>query len=630
MPALKRFIYLLSALIFLFQSSSLCGDNKHLKKPADAVTTCQKMLDLTNFSTYILDRGTSDHTPEDLSGLMFPKGSGKTCVYSSGFLFGAKVNGQIRLSGSTYLSNLTRGWINSNGKAEDTTLPINRIYRVRPDYKFADLRTESLNEGKSESVIRSEYEKDWEEWPADKGAPFVDINKNGKYDPFVDIPGIKDAAQTIWSALNDLDTSLSNKIYGADPLGIEIQAAYWTYDKNWIVNNLYFKKFKIINKSSTALTDAYTCLWTDPDIGDPIDDYAGCDTLLNMGFVYNSNNNDYNYLNNPPSAGFMQVQGPVVKAIAGQDRNKNGIDDIQETAAYNGKRTSAGFINLPMTAFFILTRDAVEETIVPVYDQAVKYYYNFQGKRWPGGQQFSDPQGHFTNYVLNGNPLTNSGWIDGQILPPGDRRIGIPSGPFNMAPGDTQEVVYAQIIAQSNNNLNSVRLLKSIGKQTALLGENLFNFSFPPAPYPPETQISGSDNEITIKWNQDDQIENFDKEGLKFQGYNVYQLPSSIPDKRHAVKIAVWDKIDGITKISGEETDTLSGDPVISIQQNGNDYGIQRILRVDRDTLEHSPLLAGKTYYFAVTAYTYKPDSTLKLTNSESEMKIIKLTFREN
>jgi hypothetical protein len=79
-----------------------------------------------------------------------------------------------------------------------------------------------------------------------------------------------------------------------------------------------------------------------------------------------------------------------------------------------------------------------------------------------------------TTYTLSGDPVTGEGWIDGILNAPGDRRIGPASGPFNMEPGDTQEVVVAEICAgaipgmdaKSAVTLNYLEKLFLIGART--------------------------------------------------------------------------------------------------------------------------------------------------------------------
>ena len=53
-----------------------------------------------------------------------------------------------------------------------------------------DLSSE-INDGEgTESQIRQQYQKDWNEWPATDGAPFKDVDGDGSYNPSTDIPGV--------------------------------------------------------------------------------------------------------------------------------------------------------------------------------------------------------------------------------------------------------------------------------------------------------------------------------------------------------------------------------------------------------------------------------------------------------
>ena len=80
-------------------------------------------------------------------------------------------------------------------------------------------------------------------------------------------------------------------------------------------------------------------------------------------------------------------------------------------------------------------------------DGATQFYNFFQGRIGKTGEFFHTPSGIPTTYALSGDPVTRTGWIDGQLLGSGDRRVGQGSGSFTMAPGDTQEVVVAEILA---------------------------------------------------------------------------------------------------------------------------------------------------------------------------------------
>ena len=224
---------------------------------------------------------------------------------------------QPRVGGSAYRSGLKGGKIIANGVAENPNLNHVRIYRVRRDVypggPFTDLSSEINDEGKTEQEIRDQYEKDWLEWRAIDGAPFEDKNANGIYEPAIDIPGVVNADQTIWYVANDLDSTLTTFLYGARPLGIELQVTAWAYNNDEFLNNVLLRKYKMINKSGTPFNDVYISMWADIDLGYSGDDLAGCDTTLNLGYVYNSQERDDVYFPLPsPALGFSLLKGATI------------------------------------------------------------------------------------------------------------------------------------------------------------------------------------------------------------------------------------------------------------------------------------------------------------------------------
>ena len=96
-------------------------------------------FNINNISTHISNDGTCDNYPgqSNLEGLIYPKGTGKTAVFESGFVWGGKVNGQIRVGGSTYSSGLQPGKIIQTGHSSRSLDPSARIFRVRSDFATA-------------------------------------------------------------------------------------------------------------------------------------------------------------------------------------------------------------------------------------------------------------------------------------------------------------------------------------------------------------------------------------------------------------------------------------------------------------------------------------------------------------
>ena len=62
--------------------------------------------------------------------------------------------------------------------------------------------------------------------------------------------------------------------------------------------------------------------------------------------------------------------------------------------------------------------------------------------------------------MLPGDPVTGTGLIDGVFDGPGERSYWLMNGPFNMALGDTAEIVEALVVGTGETNLGSVTEMK--------------------------------------------------------------------------------------------------------------------------------------------------------------------------
>lgn len=581
-------------------------------------------ININNISTWIKNDGETDINQNGNSGLVFPKGSNKPAFFQSGFLWGGAVDGQFRVGGSVYRQGTVPGRILPSGVAANPNDPDVRIYRVRRDYVDGDLSAELADgDGASIEAIRAQYAKDWAEWPASQGAPFEDVNGNGTYQPNIDIPGVPGADQTVWFVANDLDPAQTDFMYGSLPMGIEEQVTVWGYKATGALGNMIFRKFLIINKSpqQKAFTDMYVAMWSDPDLGDAGDDYVGSDTVLSLGYVYNASASDatYNPLP-PPAGGFDFFQGPLVPGEAG------------DVGIFKGKYVE-GKKNLPMTAFvFFINPDAVySDPTQGNYERGTLGWKNlFEGKISSSGQPFTDPHtGAATMKTLAGDPVTGLGWIDGQLHPPGDRRMTLVSGTFNMAYGDTQEIVVAQICAGAVpgvDRLGAIQLLKFYDLQAQLAYDNFFNV--PTAPPAPVVTASAFDREVILTWGNDAakvaSTENYSKGGFEFEGYVVYQLPSATATVAEARRLATYDLNNGVLKVSDLEFDATSGVVQSKVVQFGSDSGIKRSLSITTDAFKGGlPLNNGSRYFFAVTSYAYNPDPNAVPRQLENALTII-------
>ncbi|MEE9431171.1 MAG: T9SS type A sorting domain-containing protein [Melioribacteraceae bacterium] len=591
-------------LIIIFSVIELNAEGEESKKASSLNKTNGKPsrthFNINNISTWIYNNGDTDIGPNGNSGFVYPKGSGKAAMFESGLVWGAKIKGEVRVGGSTYNQGLLPGRIDESGNREDTSLASVRIYRVRPDWKTGDLSAE-VNDGEgTRQEVKDQYEKDWNEWPANYGAPFVDVDKDGSYNPTVDVPGVDGADQTIWYVANDFDPATTRGLYGSDPMGIEMQATFWGYNREGALGNTMFRKYKLINKSPDNFDSMFVTMWADPDLGGAGDDYVGCDVDLSLMYCYNGDSEDNQYGKNVPSIGFDFLQGPIVPGSP---------DDF---AVFDGK-IKKGFRNLEISAhsFFIGSDAVYSDPTLGDHAKGTLHFWNLmRGRISTTGQQFTSPKNNeVTKFALSGDPIKKTGWIDGMLHPPGDRRQLMTVGPFTLSAGETQEVVLAEIIAggtEGIDRLQSLSILRSYDKEIQSLYLNLFQL--PPKLSEPNVVVSSLDEEIVLSWGTDEterkNIEEYDTLGYTFQGYVVYQFPTAEFKIEEAIPIATYDLIDGIEKVVVTKFDAEEGIFNNKLKFRGTDSGIKRFISVNRDTLNSSSYLYnGSEYYFAVSSY---------------------------
>ncbi len=626
---LKYLLIVLVGILFLLPAAASAIGNGKEKNRTVAKTTSGQVattaIDINNIYSLEQNNGFSDFNPNsNLEGAQYPKGSGKNFVFTAGFLWGGFVPGdnQVRVGGSAYISGLEPGPIINGQGAPGANSDVRwSIYRVRPDVypggPSVDLSGDAAVEGMSASAIRAQYESDWTNWPAagtanDLGAPFTDVNGDGKYEPGTDIPGVPGADQTVYYVANDQDGSLTNGLYGAKPLGIEVHVTFWAYAQQGALGNMYFKKWDIINKGQTPIDSMFVSYWTDVDLGYAGDDLVGCDTTLSLQFTYNGQASDAVYAPLPPPAdGFDFFQGPVIPGEA--------TDSAIVIAPPFHFQYIHGKKNLPMTAAYFFVNGDANFGDPPQGDitGSTQFYNFFNGNYGLSGLPFINPINNLpTKFAFSGDPVTGTGWLDGVALPPGDRRQGMASGPFTMAPGDTQQVVVAEMVAGAIpgvDRLSAISLVKFYD-QTAQFAYNNF-FVLPNPPPAPKVTVAQLSNKIVLDWGEDvnavANTEKYANKGYTFQGYNVYQLPYKSASISEAKRLATYDIVDGVGKIYDEYFDVSSGAVLTHVSEFGNDTGIQRSFFDSTDAFSSGkPLVNGIPYYFAVTAYGYNATGT--------------------
>ena len=604
-----------------------------LNKPLDDPFTT--LIDVNNITAYVQQNGFHPNQVAQSWSTTFPKGTAGG-IYQEGIVWGGKVNDggtpTLRVGGNTYF----------NG-----TDAIDRIYRVRPDYQTADLTDDAANffyyanypldasnvSSGDIDQLRAQYEKDWMEWPAADGAPYDDVDDNGVYDPNVDIPGIPGASQTLWIYYND---KTAPNAYGTPEIGLEVQETYWAYSIANPLGNVIFKKVQVVYKGKTdgstppnaTIDDFYLVQWADPDVGQYTDDFAGCDPELNLGYAYSSSTQDAVYSG-------LGLAPPAI-----------GYDFLQGTAYFTGNPDDSAIVNLkwrhgykynydqPMTTFAYFAAGGAWGDPDGQDPLGTPQWYNLMRgllprPAYPEGSPFPQnvggtPNGGVGTYLLSGDPVTGSGFVDGIAEGPGDRRILLVHGPINIALGDTAELVLAMLGGIGSTNTSSVSVLKFNDIFAQYAYDQLFDLPIFPSPIVTSAVL---DQKVVLNWDfNSSDVELAAPKGYAFQGYNVYQFPTAAYNVNDAIRVATYDIVDGVTSILDDQFDEGSGLVLELPVQFGTDNGVKRYIEITNDLVRNQPLRNGQEYYFGVTAYGYNPNLEGNLPFKALESALVRLT----
>ena len=622
--------YLITGLLLIsaifsreIESSSGWNNNLRFSPKLASEGPAYSLINIGNFGYWQQEDAESAHTPDGASGGIYPRGTAGV-IYLDGVLFGGYTDTDgdgagdlLHVSGTIYNNGMRKGYIDSDGVAQTTDA---RIYRIRKDYASLSLSQArqdaaevfetsigAVSDAQIQEVL-DQYAIDWEEWPTHLGAPFYDLNSNGVYEPALgETPGVAGADQVMWYVVNDNDPGVTAGLYGTTPIGVEVQFTLWGYNQPGAsLGQIVFKNVRLINKGAKDLTDAYICLWSDPDLGNYGDDLVGVDTSLSLMYAYNGASTDDGFAEYglPPGAvGYDFFAGPIIPSVG-------------DTAIFNLQKRP-DYKNLPASSFGLYGAGTVYADPGPYGStEGAREFYNLMRGYAPTEfldtpTPWLDENGNETKFPYAGDPVTTSGHLD---QTPGDRRMLISSGPFTLAVSDTQDIVTAIVGGMGADYLSSVTDMKFSDDVAQVLFDDLFQ-SVPGAPSAPKVVSSTTESSIVLHWGSDqdaiDATEDDSTAGYKFEGYNVYQLPSSTSPLEDAVKVITYDVENGVTEILGNVFLPEYGTQVSVPVQVGYDTGISRYFVIEKDMVTGDPLYPGSEYYFAVTAYNYNPDPQL-------------------
>ena len=642
---------------------------------------------------------------QDYSQYEVPKNSGIMALFTAAlWLGGTDVNNQLKLAALRY-RNGQDYWTGPLSKVYAETTYDNCDKYDRHFITTQDMirefnawfeagRADQQNGTNTQSELFPNYKvpEIVKNWPAHGDvsmgqdyylAPFFDYNSDGKYDwhdgdfPWHDIKKTKQCSVdrevslygdiNYWWVMNDKGNIHTET--GADAIGMEIRAQAFAFASNDEINNMTFYNYELINRGTQTLYNTYFGFFTDGALGDPFDDYTGCDVNRGLGYYYNGDNYDGNnsgfkgYGSSPPAVGVDFFEGPY--------QDNDGIDNafgIGTNEALNGIGYGDGIIDnerFGMRRFLYYsntTNGANPSQTDPIN---ASDYYNYLRGFWKDGTKFVyGGSGHISD--PDANPLVPCefmfpgdtdplGWGTGGVAQapwteqtanntPNDRRFVESAGPFILKPGAVNNITVGVVWARSTGGdpFASVEVLRRADDKAQSLFENCFKVL--EGPHAPDVEVQELSNEVILILSNPINSNNY-KEGYeefdpfivsedstadkkyRFQGYQIFQLKDakvSVSDLLDATKarlVAQCDIKDGVSKIINFEfsEDLNASIPVLRV--NGTNKGIQHSFRVTDDQFAQGnrTMVNFKRYYYIAVSYaynnykTYIPDDPLAL-----------------
>ncbi len=657
-----------------------------------APPTTTTYLEINNVRAMIHTAGNLWQVPnQNFSMYEVPKNSGIMALFTAAlWLGGTDFNNQLKLAALRYrngqdywtgpLTNVTaettyencRKWDQHFTTTQDMVREFNAWYEagVYDGQNGTNTQSELFPNYKVPDIIKN--------WPAhgdvSQGqdyylAPFYDFNGDGNYNwqdgdfPWHDVKKDKDCNTerkvslygdiNFWWIMNDKGNIHTET--GADPIGMEIRAQAFAFSSNDEINNMTFYNYELINRGTQTLFNTYFGFFTDGALGDPFDDYVGCDVNRGLAYYYNGDNFDGDnsgfrgYGFSPPAVGVDFFEGPY--------QDDDGIDNafgIGTNEALNGIGYGDGIIDnerfgMRRFLYYSNTTNGANPNQTDPINAAD--YYNYLRGFWKDGSKFVyGGSGHISD--PDANPLVPCdfmfpgdtdplGWgTSGVPQPvwteqtanntPNDRRFVQSAGPFVLKPGAVNNITVGVVFARalSGNPFSSVEVLRRADDKAQALFENCFKVL--EGPHAPDMEIRELNNELILTLsnpvnsnNFQEKYEEFDPfivaddpnadKFYRFQGYQIFQLKdnrvslSDITDPAKARLVAQCDIKDNVSKIINFEfSDDLNASiPVLRV--NGENKGIRHSFKINTDLFaQGNPTLVNfKRYYYIAVAYAY-------------------------
>ena len=394
------------------------------------------------------------------------------------------------------------------------------------------------------------------------------IGPNAVYDPTTGdyplLPGAEfgsGADQVIFYVMNDVgNQKFLSAGQSTTNIGLEFHIEAFAYATSDGRNNMTFYRNKIINKGSFTMDSCVFGQWVDPDLGNPQDDYVGCDIERGLGICYNGDNNDEGirgYGEDPPAIGVDFFIGPIADTADGLDNDRDGWvdegtdgidnncdgrvdwDDVDTLSDGRIRYNEREKIVMSNFLYYNNSNDPVNGG--PTQES---HFYNYLRNRWKTGVPATYDLGNGTtspnevapklgsqpplaDFMFPGNtdyrrsdgescgntnkPVNNKYWStpEGEQMPswtetvagnpPADRRFLQSAGPFTLKPGQINDLIIGVVWAEGGRTNGGDPVppeLKSDDDKAQKLFDN--DFQILNGPNAPDLEVVELDEELIL------------------------------------------------------------------------------------------------------------------------------------
>lgn len=449
----------------------------------------QKLLDTNNITIRINNIGSTESKDGNDGGAFWKILSEDSYImFDQGIWVIGKIDDFPHLSLSRWINYYSPGPIIENNSAMISRPEDSIKYRV---YKISKGDTNFSN-------------PDVNEWPIEWGAPADSLNNPLVYND-----------QLLYTVYNAYDSSLHRrKQWNTDldtlpimPIEIhQLVYAWGSYSSENILSNVIFLEYEIINKGTQNIDSTFIGFWTDIDFYDAHSNLPAIDIENQLGYCWSGT---LPWLNSPPPAvGYTLLYGPITQSYG-------------DSAIFKGNKIF-NYKNLGLSSFY--PQESYLSHISNYYTDLMETWNIARGFDDIGEKIINPTTGEETKFPFDGDPVTNIGWVYPETHTNGEAGFVFFTGPFTMAPNDTQWVMIALVPGLGANRFESIRAMQDNAKllhsltYDQLVEKSNIIINEPPAlpqeyylsqnypnPFNPKTKI---DFEIPVKGNVEMEVFN--------------------------------------------------------------------------------------------------------------------------